>query len=561
MDDNVRFMREWVTIAFIAIYFLLFKIATPFFQHHHFSQIFVGVTLLYVTAFAIGLYRCQWVARYHQELLSLLNIVFCLYLSSEIYEHSQKELLLYVLWIFVVLTSSYSNNFVQTLSLFLSAYLSSSVALWILPPDAATITAWEYIVFVPLGMLVYFFITYKVAYYKHQHDESEKMFRLVFKHSPAGMMMLSDYSEPLRNVNRQFADMLGYTKEELSNKTLPEISHPEDAGMVPLLLSKAHSNGEPILSVEKRFIHKTGKEIHVLESIHLLEKEGKPTLIIGIIQDITKHKEAKQKLEDYAKNLEESNQHLQEFAYAVSHDLKEPVRTIKSFCDLLPKYLPSEGVRPEVPEFLDFIVKGAKRMEMQINDLLLYSRADQGVLKIMPVNVEESVAQVRRLLGAMIRGNGAIIETGGLPVIKADKLQLESLFQNLISNAIKYRKPDVAPHIRISAQQEKGSWQFKLSDNGIGIGADFLDKIFAVFYRLHSDAEISGTGIGLAVCRRIVKRHGGNIWVESEPGKGSTFYFTMPIQEIKLNDAPAKNGHAAIEKRLTSVEVLRAAVR
>ena len=561
MDDNVRFMREWVTIAFIAVHFLLFEIVTAFFQHHYFSQIFVGVTILYVTAFAIGLYRWKWVARYHQELLSLLNLVFCLHLSSEIYEHSQKELLLYVLWIFVVLTSSYSNNFKQTLSLFLTAYLSSSVALWKLPPDAATITSWQYIVFVPLGMLVYFFISYKVDFYKHQHDESEKMFRLVFKHSPAGMMMLSDYSEPLYNVNRQFADMLGYTKEELSNKTLPEISHPEDAGMVPPLLSLAHLGGDPFLSVEKRLIHKTRKEIHVLESLHLLEKKGKPTLIIGIIQDITKLKEAEQKLEDYAKNLEESNQNLQEFAYAVSHDLKEPVRTIKSFCDLLPRYLPNEGMRPEVPEFLDFIVKGAKRMEMQINDLLLYSRAGQGVLKIIPVNVEESMAQVRRLLGAMIREHGAIIETGGLPVIKADKLQLESLFQNLISNAIKYRKPDVAPHIRISARREKGSWKFKLSDNGIGIGADFLDKIFAVFYRLHSDAEITGTGIGLAVCRRIVKRHGGNIWAESEPGKGSTFYFTMPILEIKHNGSPAQNSQEAIEKKFTSVEVLRAVVR
>jgi PAS domain S-box-containing protein len=561
MNDKVRFMSEWVTIAFILIHYLLFEIVTAFFHDYHSSQIFVKVTLLIVIAFAAGLYRVKWVTRHRRVLLFLLNIVFCLYLSSEIYFHSEKGILLYILWIFVALAGSYSNNKINSVFLFFAAYLSSSATLFMQPFDNSMITVWEYIIIIPLVVSAYFFISYKADFYKHQHEESEKMLRLVFKHSPAGMMMLSDYSEKLHNVNRQFGNILGYTRAELSNKTMAEISHPKDAAMVPPLLEQAHSSGDYFFTVEKRLIHKTGKEIHVLESLHLLEKKGTPTLIIGSVQDITKRKKAELKEKEYAKNLEESNQNLQEFAYAVSHDLKEPVRTIYSFCQLLPRYLPEKDVRPEVPEFLGFILNSAKRMEMQISDLLLYSRVGQGVLKIIPVNVEESLAQVSRSLGAMIREHGAIIETSGLPVITADKLQLESVFQNLVSNAIKYRKPGIPPHIRISAIRKKGSWQFEVSDNGIGIGVEFLDKIFAVFYRLQADNDIFGTGIGLAVCRRIVKRHGGDIWAESEKGKGTTFYFTIPIQKIKCNGATMQPKQVAIEKNLTSVEVLRAAVR
>jgi PAS domain S-box-containing protein len=560
MNDKVRFFPEWVTITFILTHYLLFEIANDLFHDKHYYQIFSKVTVSSALIFAVGLYRWKWVAEHRLQLLFLLKLLFCLYLSSEIYVHNSKEMLLFILWIFALLSGSYCNNFKHTAILFLTAYLSSSAVLLMRPSGTEMISVWVYVVFLPQIILVYLFISYKAEFYKFHRDKSDNMFRMVFDHSPAGIMVLSDSNALLQNVNHRFTEILGYTKEELSQKTFTEIFHPEDAATIPLLMENARLNDGSCMSVEMRLIHKAGRVIHVLKSCYFLEKEGGKWVLIGIIQDITQLKMAEQQLH-HSRNLEESNKHLQEFAYAVSHDLKEPVRTINSFCQLLPRYLPEKDVCPEVTEFLGFIVNGAKRMETQINDLLFYSKVGQGNLSLTRVNVEKSLDQVSRSLVALLRESNAKLEIDKMPEITADRLQIESVFQNLISNAIKYRKPGVQPLIRISAIRKKGAWQFAVSDNGIGIGADFLDKIFAVFYRLHSDAKITGTGIGLAVCRRIVKCHGGAIWVESERGVGSTFYFTMPIQKMNHNGAPVQHSPVTIEKNLTTVEVLRAAVR
>ncbi len=559
MNDNVRFFSEKVTIAFITIHYLLFEIVTTFSQDYHSNQIFARLLILFVAAFAVGLYRWRWVIQHRSQLNFALNLVFCLYLSSEIYFHHNKEALLYVLWIFVVVTGSYSS-ISKKIILFLIAYLSSSFVLWI-APEAARITLWEYIIFVPQGMLVYFFIAYKIEFHKQQLTESNKMFRLLFKHSPVGMLMLYRLNEPLRKINSKLAEILGYSKQELSKMTMRELSHPEDAALFPTLIEQALSSGNEYVSMQKRMIHKTGRVINVLGSIHIFQKKEKPTLIIGIIQDISEIKRAENKLKTSNRMLKESNADYQEFAYSVSHDLKEPVRNINSFCQLLPKYLPAKGIQPEVTEFLNFITGSAQHMSKQIDDLLNYSRIGQDKLMLSTVHTENTMAVVQQSLKMLIEENNARIETKNLPVVTAETFQLQSLFQNLISNAIKYRKPELAPRIRITAKKQSDHWQFSVADNGTGIKPEFRTRIFTVFYRLHSREEIPGTGIGLAICRRIVQRHGGEIWVESEYGEGSTFYFTIPMRKINHNGAARHNGQLTIEKKSTSVEALRAAVR
>lgn len=225
--------------------------------------------------------------------------------------------------------------------------------------------------------------------------------------------------------------------------------------------------------------------------------------------------------------LQHSNQELQNFAYVASHDLQEPLRVIASFTQLLVKRYKGK-LGQEADEFIDFIVDGVQRMHNLIHDLLGYSRAMNTPLSgVHPVGVSESIGAAMENLRVAVAESGAKVECGPLPAVMAEETQLVQLFQNLIGNAIKYRSPDREPQIRIEARDRGPDWMFSVTDNGIGIEAEYRDRIFGIFKRLHGRST-PGTGVGLAICKKVVERYGGRIWVDSTPGSGSTFYFTIP---------------------------------
>lgn len=251
----------------------------------------------------------------------------------------------------------------------------------------------------------------------------------------------------------------------------------------------------------------------------LYDNDGKRIGAIESIRDISAIKE----IED---NLARSNRELEQFAYVASHDLQEPLRKIAGFTELFAKRY--QGTLDEKGEsYMAYIVDGATRMRSLINDLLSYSRVMRSDKALAETKCSEVISRVLRDMELAITESNAEIICGPLPVIQADQIQLGQLFQNLISNAIKYRGP-APPRITINAIQQSNAWLFSVADNGIGIAPEYYQRIFAIFQRLHTRAEYSGTGIGLAVCQRIVERHGGKIWVESTVGTGSTFYFTIP---------------------------------
>ena len=227
------------------------------------------------------------------------------------------------------------------------------------------------------------------------------------------------------------------------------------------------------------------------------------------------------------KELEQSNKDLQQFAYVASHDLKEPLRMISSFLQLLEKRQ-ADKLDEESKEFIEFAVTGAQRLDSLINDLLEYSKVANKKREFNNVNLNDILKQTILNLKSVINDNNAEITYNELPTIKGDEQLLTQLFQNLISNSIKYRR-EIIPKINISAMHESSQYLFKLKDNGIGISPKHLDKIFTIFQRLHSKEEYEGTGIGLAIVQKIVHQHGGEVWAESKPGKGSTFYFTIPF--------------------------------
>jgi signal transduction histidine kinase len=244
-------------------------------------------------------------------------------------------------------------------------------------------------------------------------------------------------------------------------------------------------------------------------------------------------KERMQVAEDLARKVEElarSNHDLEQFAYVASHDLQEPLRMVANYTQLL-----SERYRGKLDEQADkyifYAVDGATRMQTQIQDLLAFSRVGREGMACAATDCNAVVEGALRNLQAPVQESGAQIVHGELPIVMGNASQLQQVFQNLIGNALKFRGPET-PVIRISAESKVGEWVFAVTDNGIGIAPEYLETIFTVFKRLHTRVEYPGNGIGLSICKKIVERHGGRIWVTSEPGHGATFGFTLPAKPI-----------------------------
>lgn len=229
--------------------------------------------------------------------------------------------------------------------------------------------------------------------------------------------------------------------------------------------------------------------------------------------------------EEAMEELTRSNQELEQFAYVASHDLQEPLRVISGYLQLLERRYRGQ-LDAEADEFINYVLDGARQLQQLINDLLEYSRVGSRGKPLRPTDMNDAFERTVAGLGAKIEENRATVTRDALPMVQADSVQMVQLLQNLIANALKFRGSE-PPEVHISARRDGPHWQFAVRDNGIGIDPKYQDRIFAIFQRLHTRKKYSGTGIGLAVCKRIVERHGGRIWVESEPGKGSTFLFTI----------------------------------
>jgi PAS domain S-box-containing protein len=248
-----------------------------------------------------------------------------------------------------------------------------------------------------------------------------------------------------------------------------------------------------------------------------------------LASDITESKTARERLRRASEDLQRSNRDLEQFAYVASHDLQEPLRMVASYTQLLERRY-REQLDDDAREFIDYAVDGANRMQTLINDLLQYSRVGTRGNPFEPTDMNEVMADIRVRLGVAIEESGAMLTHDELPTVPADRQQIAQVFQNLVANAIKFKGQE-QPRIHVSADKEKTNWRFSVTDNGIGIEPEYKDRIFIIFQRLHSRREYAGTGIGLAVCKKIVERHGGQIRVESQPGKGCVFSFTLPFRQ------------------------------
>jgi PAS domain S-box-containing protein len=356
---------------------------------------------------------------------------------------------------------------------------------------------------------------------------SEERLRLLIDGAKDYAIVMLDLSGCVTSWNEGATRIKNWHEEEILGRHLSLFYLPDAAadGLPARDLERAASAGRHAAEIWQ--LRKDGSKFMAEVIISAIRNDSGTLLGFSTVtRDITERRRSEEQLQTTLLELERSNKDLEQFAYVASHDLQEPLRMVSSYTQLLAQRY--EGQLDErAKKYIDYAVDGAVRMQRLINDLLAYSRVSTQGKTLEIIDSQVTLDEALFNLSAAVEENLVAVNRSSLPRVRADAAQLAQLFQNLVSNAIKFRGV-AAPEVHVSALDLGSDWRFSVQDNGIGIEARYADKVFVIFQRLHTRLEYPGTGIGLAMCKRIVERHGGRIWFESEPGKGSTFYFTLP---------------------------------
>lgn len=348
----------------------------------------------------------------------------------------------------------------------------------------------------------------------------------------SAIVAITDRAGKIIHVNDKFCEISKYSREELLGQNHRIINSGYHGKEFFQAMWKTITSGQ-IWEGEVRNRAKDGSIYWVNTTIvPFADEAGTPYQFVSIRYEITQRKQAEEQLRVYAEKLETSNRELQDFASVAAHDLQEPLRKIQAFGDRLQTRF-AASLPDEARDYLERMLTSAGRMRRLIDDLLTFSRVTTQAKPFEPTDLNQVVGDVLSDLELRIEQAGATIEKGDLPVIDADSVQLRQLFQNLIANALKFQRPGVAPRVAISARDEGRHVVLSVADNGIGFEEKYLDRIFTIFQRLHGKHQYEGTGVGLAVCRRIAERHGGTITAKSTPGEGATFLVALPRRHFR----------------------------
>lgn len=339
------------------------------------------------------------------------------------------------------------------------------------------------------------------------------------------------FSEDLNGIiqtwNAGAEKLYGYSSGDVIGKHVSLLVPEENRGELEEMTQKMRAGVQGHFETVR--VTKSGRRIIAsLTMSPIRDPAGRIIGVSKVVHDITSRKNTEKNLKETVRALERSNRELRQFAYVASHDLQEPLRNVTRYVELLSlRY--RELLDEKALRYVEFAVEGAARIHALINDLIAFSEVGAQIREFRPVSMQTVTEEAIDNLREMIEQNRAEVTLDQLPEVMGDRSHLVQLMQNLLGNAIKFRKKELPPRVRVAVRQENGEWRFGIQDNGIGIESDYFDKIFVIFQRLHPRSEYPGTGIGLAICRKIVEWHGGKIWVESTVGEGSTFYFTIPL--------------------------------
>lgn len=357
--------------------------------------------------------------------------------------------------------------------------------------------------------------------------EEERRRLTAILEATSDLVSFSDPSGKILYLNAAAREALGIPADadlqelNLAQAYPPEARHIIEEEAMPVAASKGSWRGETVIRSRR------GQRTPVSEVlIAHKDDSGEIRYFSTVARDITERKLAEESLKRVAQELARSNAELEQFAYVASHDLQEPLRMITGYLQLISRRYKGQ-IDKDADEFIDYAVEGSRRMQQLITDLLAYSRVGTRGKALQPTELGRVLESALANLRHAVESSGAAVTSEPLPVVQGDSVQLIQLLQNLIGNAIKFRRNGIPPRIHVSAQEEDGTWHVRVQDNGIGMDRQYWQRVFIIFQRLHTRESYPGTGIGLAICQKIVERHGGRIWVESESGAGSTFHFTL----------------------------------
>lgn len=356
---------------------------------------------------------------------------------------------------------------------------------------------------------------------KRLEDENEM--KAIILDSVNDAVFMHDLDGRIVYANEAGYSQLGYTEQEMRNAMFQQLLTPEAALKFAANTKCALEQGKAVFESEHRLCH--GGTMPVETHAHAIELDGEK-YILRVVMDISERKAIERAQRQLMKELESTNAEISQFNSLIAHDLQVPLRMVRSYSQLLEKRLAGK-LEPEAAEFLDYVMKGGSLMQKMLDDLMHYLREGANPEILEEVGMDKVLEQVLCLLKGPIEDSGAEITRGPLPTVKADRAQMTHLLQNLIGNAIKFRGA-YAPRISVACAEAGHEHVFTVSDNGIGIPPQFLERVFKIFQRLHTREEYPGTGVGLALCKKIVENHGGRIWAESGPGKGTAFHFSLP---------------------------------
>ena len=405
-------------------------------------------------------------------------------------------------------------------------------------------------------MILEFFTLFIVLAIREEQSKifqlTEATFKSVFENSPIGVIVSNRKGNTPKMVNERMSIIFGYDIDTFSLKRISEITYPEDKDIHQPFYEQLLKGDIAFFEIEKRYIHKNGDIIWCRTAVSLVRNESnEPIYTVAMLQDITQHKEQEKKIhllleelktlnaeleqtiDERTKNLVKtnedlmrSNQDLEQFAYAASHDLQEPLRMVGNFVQLLDRKYGNK-LDENGKTYINFAVEGVTRMSSLIKSLLQYSRVGRKEAEAREVDIKKIIEHKLLDLDQMIKDRNAIVTIEEMPQgIVCEPVQIGLVIYNLIVNGLKFNKKD-QPRVTISSKELEDYWCFKITDNGIGIEEVYKDKIFEIFKRLNRRDEYDGTGIGLALCKKIVYRHKGKIWFDSVLNEGTTFYFTI----------------------------------
>ncbi len=361
----------------------------------------------------------------------------------------------------------------------------------------------------------------------------QRFLESIVEHCPDMIFVKDATTLRFERLNRAGEELLGIPREELIGKCDLDFFPPDEAEFF-MAKDREVLAGQGVIDIPSEPIQTRARGMRYLHTkkIPVLSPEGAPEYLLGISEDITERLEADRALRERTEALARSNRELEEFAYVASHDLQEPLRKINAFGEML-RDAAGEGLDPRARDYLDRMLLAARRMQTLIDDLLTFSRVGTRAGAPVPVDLGITLRGVLSDLETRIRDTGAVVRSDALPTVKVDPVQARQLLQNLVGNALKFHREGEPPRVTVSAARaEGGGAVLRVADEGIGFDPRYLDRIFKPFQRLHGRGVYEGTGIGLAICRKIAEQWGGAITAESAPGRGATFTVTLPPERV-----------------------------